>query len=309
MIEKESNFISAVAYLQEDEDNVLNFLQTITEVLENNFKKYEVIFVSNYENKIAREKIKQFKGDNEHLNIRFILLDTQQGLEECMNAGVDMSIGDFVFEFDSCYIDYDKKLIMDIYRKSLEGYDIVVASPPTKYSKLSSKIFYSIYNRFSSNKNLSTERFRIISRRAINRVSGFNKTVPYRKAVYSSAGLPISEISYEVLDKKTGRKSEDVFRKEVAIDALLLFTNIAYRFALTFSILMALFMFGTGIYTTYVYFLGNRPVKGWSPLMGVISVGFLVIFIVLTVIIKYLDLLLRLIFKRQKYMVVNIEKF
>ena len=142
MIEKESNFISAVAYLQEDEDNALNFLQVINEVLESNFKKYEIIFVSNYENKIAREKIKEFKGDNEHLNIRFILLDAQQGLEECMNAGIDMSIGDFVFEFDSCYIDYDKKLVMDIYRKSLEGYDIVVASPPTKYIKLKNILLY-----------------------------------------------------------------------------------------------------------------------------------------------------------------------
>jgi len=41
MIEKESNFISAVAYLQEDEDNALNFLQVINEVLESNFKKLE----------------------------------------------------------------------------------------------------------------------------------------------------------------------------------------------------------------------------------------------------------------------------
>ena len=61
------------------------------------------------------------------LNITIINMGFSHGLEAAMNAGIDLSIGDFVFEFDSCYMDYDKSLIMDVYFKSLEGYDIVSA--------------------------------------------------------------------------------------------------------------------------------------------------------------------------------------
>ncbi len=48
------------------------------------------------------------------------------GLEASMNAGIDLSIGDFVFEFDSCFMDFDPDVIMQVYRKSLQGFDIVI---------------------------------------------------------------------------------------------------------------------------------------------------------------------------------------
>lgn len=308
MNDKESNFISVVLYFKENETNETQFLNMIYSVLEKNFKKYELICVSNYANAIATEKVKKFKKEHEDLNISFIHLDEKQGLEECMNAGIDLSIGDFIFEFDSCYIDYDKSIVMEVYRKSLEGYDIVAAVPPARQSRLSSKMFYKIYNYFSDMKDLTTERFRIISRRAVNRVSAYNKIVPYRKAVYASVGLETSYIRYTTIKDISGEVNSDTQKNKVALDSLILFTGIAYKLSFTLSILMAVFMLSTGLYTVIVYFSKHIPVEGWAPLMGLISAGFLAIFIIMTVVIKYMDLLLRLIFKKQKYMVVKIEK-
>lgn len=67
-------------------------------------------------------------------------------------------------------------------------------------------------------------------------------------------------------------------------------------------------MLVAGIYTCITYFGQQRPVEGWAPLMGMLSVGFFGIFLVLTLVIKYLDVILKLIFQRQKYMVSSIEK-
>ena len=307
MVNKESNFISLVVYLKENENNIGNFLAMIYKILNTHFNKYELICVSNYDNKIAKEKIRVFKESHKNLCISFITLDHRQGLEECMNAGVDLAIGDFVFEFDSCYIDYDSEIVMAVYRKALEGNDIVSAIPPMKTIKLTSKIFYAIYNHFSKMKNLTTERFRIISRRAINRVSGYNKMILYRKAIYASAGLHSAQLKYQVFDKITGELPVDIQRKNIAIDALVLFTDIAYKLSLTFSGLMALFMFGSGLYTIFAYAKGGI-IEGWAPLMGLLSAGFLALFVIDSVLIKYLDLLLRLIFKKQKYMIINIDK-
>ena len=33
-----------------------------------------------------------------------------------MNAGVDLSIGDFVYEFDTTELNFDKKVIFEIYQ-------------------------------------------------------------------------------------------------------------------------------------------------------------------------------------------------
>ena len=49
-----------------------------------------------------------------------------------MNAGRDIAIGDFVYEFDDIFVDYDEKVIMDVYYKLLTGNDIVAASSKGK---------------------------------------------------------------------------------------------------------------------------------------------------------------------------------
>ena len=85
-------------------------------------------------------------------------------------------IEDFVFEFD--YIDkIDYDLIDTLYFKLLEGYDIVSAAPK-KTEKLTSKMFYKVFNASIKNGNeLKTETFRILSRKAINRIHSMNKTI------------------------------------------------------------------------------------------------------------------------------------
>ena len=61
------------------------------------------------------------------------------------------------------------------------------------------------------------------------------------------------------------------------------------------------------IYTLVIFATGH-PVEGWTTTMFVITVGFAGLFAVLTIIVKYLSLLLNLTFRQQKYLVESIEK-
>ena len=307
MINKESNFASAVIYLNGNNDNLVDFLTMIDNVLGSNFKKHEIICVNDSDDDSEISAIKEFKKTNSNATVSIVTMGFTHGLEAAMNAGIDLAIGDFVFEFDNCYVDYDEKIIMDVYRKALEGYDIVSAIPPK--SKASSKFFYGIYNKFSESEyKLKTERFRVISRRAINRTSSFSRTIPYRKAVYASSGLKVSEIKYNAITKTSGKLISDSEKNNTAMDAVVIFTNLAYKVSLFVSVIMAMFMVLTGVYTVVMYFGQNKPVAGWAPLMGLISVGFFAVFVVLTIIIKYLDVLLKIVFKKQKYLISSIEK-
>lgn len=310
MNNKESNFVSAVVYLHKGETNTYRFLNMIGGVLSDNFKKYEIICVNDETDETVIRDVHRFKTENEEAIVSIIKMGFQHGLEASMNAGIDLSIGDFVFEFDSCYVDYDSELIMSVYRKALEGFDIVVATPPQKESKISSRIFYGVYNHFSNGDlKLMTERFQIISRRAINRVSAYSKTIPYRKAVYASSGLNVYNMSYNITDVPiTGVKFDDEEKGNTAVDSLILFTNLAYKVSMIISIIMAAFMIVAGTYTVVAYFGINKPVEGWAPIMGLVAAGFFATFVILTIIIKYLDLLLRLVFKKQKYLISSIEK-
>lgn len=231
------------------------------------------------------------------------------GLELAMNAGVDMAIGDYVFEFDNCDLDFDDSIIMDIYYYSLEGYDIVSASPDKK-EKLTSRIFYKVFNIFANLPfTMGTESFRVLSRRGINRISFMNKTIPYRKAVYANCGLKTANIKYVRLENKQQLidKKEKGYRMGLAVDSLILFTEIGYRFSMTMTLVMMLLSVFMIIYSLITYFV-IHPIEGWTTIILFLSVAFSGLFGILTIIVKYMQLLVDLVFKRKHYSYESIEK-
>ena len=312
LLNKEKNFISAVIYVYNQEQEIYNFLLNLQNILNKNFEKYEIICVNDASTDGSVDQIKKFVSANKategNTAVTILNMSFYQGLELSMNAGVDLSIGDFVYEFDTIDSSYSEALIMDVYRRSLSGYDIVSAAP-RQGQKMTSKFFYLLFNKTAHTQYiLQTEAFRILSRRGINRVHSISKTIPYRKAVYANCGLKTDVIYYENADFDRKMDRETVHkRKETAVDAIILYTDLAYRVSSTFSMLMILFTAAIGLYTIGIYF-GGRPVAGWTTTMLFLAFSFGGIFIILTIIIKYMSIILRLNFNKQKYIIESMEK-
>lgn len=306
---KEKNFISAVFYIHDDENLIGYFLDNLIKVMSENFEKYEIICVNDASKDKSLEIVKSFASKLSGAVMNIVNMSYYQGREASMNAGVDLSIGDFVFEFDNIYIDYDINLIMDIYFKSLEGFDIVSAAPK-KIRLATSKIFYSIFNYATKqSSNIRTEVFRILSRRAINRVSSMSKTIPYRKAIYSNCGLKTTFILYDNnMTKFSDKKEHKSARKDMAVNSLILFTDIAYKVSIGFSAIMMLIAIFIGIYAFTIFFGNYHPVEGWTTTVLFLSLTFFGLFAILSVILKYLSVIIDLIFSKQKYIVESIEK-
>lgn len=302
---KEKNFISVVAYVHDAAGQLPNFLACIAAVFDANFDHYELILVDDASGDAGLDIIREKTGLVKNGNVQIIHMSCFQGCEMSMNAGVDLAIGDFVFEFDSLLMDYEPETIMDIYRHSLEGYDIVNAAPD-RTERWSSRIFYKLYNAFSQYQGgLRSERFRILSRRALNRIHSMSRTIPYRKALYANCGLRQDTLVYNSI--ASGHEEEKQQRWRMAIDALILFTDIGYRLALILTVGMLLFSLLVACYAVYI-FMAKQPILGWTSMILVLSVGFAGMFAVAAIIIKYLDVLLGLVFKRRTYIIRGIEK-
>ena len=303
---KEKNFISAVLYVRNNEKNIVEILEKLDNKLFEIYEKYEIICVNDFSTDLSVKNIAEFSRSSKNSVISIINMSYHQGLESSMNAGLDLSIGDFVFEFD--YIDkIDYDLIDTLYFKLLEGYDIVSAAPK-KTEKLTSKMFYKVFNSSIKNGNeLKTETFRILSRKAINRIHSMNKTIPYRKAVYATSGLKLETVYY--LPENSFKNSLEVneIRKETAINALIIFSNLAYKISLIMFLFMLVIILAVIAYTISV-FLTSNPIEGWTTMMLFIAVSFLGIFLLLAIIMKYLSIIIELVFKENKYMIESIEK-
>ena len=208
MANKEKNFVSAIVYVHNAESRIESFLSTVLEVLETNFEHSEIICVNDKSDDKSVEKIKAVSKKAKASTITLLNLSHYHGLETAMNAGADLAIGDFVFEFDRAVLDFEAQEIMNVYKSCLQGYDIVSASPDKK-QRLSSKLFYMTFNKFARLKyEMSTESFRILSRRVLNRISSMNKTVPYRKAIYANCGLKTDHLRYRVCETCGAREEE-----------------------------------------------------------------------------------------------------
>ena len=185
-----------------------------------------------------------------------------------------------------------------------------MSASPDKKQRLTSNIFYNVFNRFTDySYKLYSERFRVLSRRVINRISSMNKSVPYRKAVYANCGLKTMNVKYPAMGGGQGKedKAERKYRTELAVNSMILFTQLGYRFSVTMTVIMMLVAVFVAAYSAFVY-LFSTPVAGWTTTIFFMSFAFFGLFGILTIIIKYLQILVDLVFRRKKYSFESIEK-
>lgn len=297
---KEQNFISAVVCVTDDGDATLAFFETLRRCLEERFEQYEFIAVNADSARNGAANLRRWAASLDK-PLTLLNMSLRQSHEQCMNAGLDISIGDYVYEFDTVETPYPEDLIWEAYETAVSGSDIVAVCPRTE--RPMSRLFYRIFNAHSSAAYpLRTDCFRLTSRRAVNRVRAISETMPYRKAAYAACGLKTSVLEF---DGGMSRVRQD--RLSLAVDSLVLYTDFGYAFSVRLTLLMLLIALAELVYTVAVYLTGN-PVSGWTTTMLVLTLGFTGLFGILAVVVKYLSLLLRLIFQKQGYLVESIEK-
>ena len=297
---KEKNFISAVVYLHNDGVRAVKFFKLLTEQLDAHFEQYELIAVDDACTDDTVSLLRDWARDLTK-PLTFLHMSLFQRLEPCMNAGLDASIGDYVYEFDTTDTPYPADMIFAAYQTALTGSDIVSVCP--NRTNGSSRLFYGVFNANShSAYRLRTDAFRLVSRRAVNRVHASSEHLPYRKAAYAASGLKMTDLTFEgrIIDKGAGRFS-------LAADSLTLYTDAGFKFSAGITLIMMALALAELVYTLVIFATGH-PVEGWTTMMFVLTLGFAGVFAVLAIIVKYLSLLVDLIFKKQKYLIESVEK-
>ena len=302
MDNKEHNFVSAVIYVQKWNERALSFYKDVQNELEKHFLQYEIIVVdatdrtTEWKNEIY---LSSLQSGQKPLTILKVL--PNQSEEQCLNAGVDLSIGDYVYEFNSVQVNFPMRTLYDAYLKALEGSDIVMTCPKTE--KMTSRLFYRIFNACShSTYSLRTDAFSLISRRALDRLHMISNNLLFRKAAYATCGLKIAELEItESIDLKRMHKFD------LAVDSLLLYTDFGYKIGLGLTSLMLVLTLCLFVYALLEKLVGN-PIEGWTSLACIITFAFSGIFAIMVILMKYLTLLLRISFKKQSYLIERIDK-
>ena len=306
MENKEKNFVSAVVYLYNEGNYIESYLRGLEETLRKNFEKYEIIVVNDASTDDGIQKVKAYVSSQEGAKVTLMNMGYHQGMETSMDAGVDLAIGDFVFELEFTNTDYDWCVLMDVYRHSLEGYDIVNAKSDIDKKITIGSLFYNIMNRYANLQYpLASGAFRIVSRRAINRIHSLATRIPYRKVAYANCGLKCDTFLYDCIKKVKLRGASN--RLGLATNSLVLFTDVPFRFTIWFAIIMIVFTIGMAAFVI-ISFISNKMVADWAVVLLFMSIALSGLFVVLCLIIRYLTTLVRLNFLKRDYVFESIDK-
>ena len=307
---KEKKFISLVIYLHNVHQEVIPFFEKVIPVFEENFTQFEIVCVDDGCTDGTIGVLKEYLDSNRFsVMVNIVHMSFFHGLESAMNAGRDLAIGDFIYEFDTVVVDYSLDLLMGVYHRLLEGNDIVAAGSCGNI-RFTSKLFYALYNKTSKARGkIGPETFRIVSRRAVNRVKSIGQYIPYRKALYSNCGLNTAVLTYEPINGHAKKKKQAAGeRASLALDSFIYFTNALERVSALISGAFLILTIGVGFYIVKDFLTGVSIVEGWLSTMGFMALGFFGVFALLTIILKYLSVMLNLIFRQQRYLVADIEK-
>lgn len=296
----EQNYISVVLVVNEENKEIITKIQNINKILKNNFKNSEIVIVDNTSKNSSLESLNTL--DFKHTEIK---LPIKHRTQQALNAGTAIAIGDYILEIEDISFDIDYNKIMEMYKKSQEGYDFVFLTP--KKLRKSSKIFYNILNKYfknSFNEDISSSVMTLSSRRGQNKVAEVGKRIINRNVAYVLSGLKSSSIIVDMNYKNNRGFSENLMLMFDTLiyytDAIMLFTQ---RLAFVFFAL-----FGLGVIYSLITRIVRETVEGWASLFIVLSLGFFGIFLILSIIIRYLHHILQNSLNSKDYIYRSVNK-
>ncbi len=162
----------------------------------------------------------------------------------------------------------------------------------------------------NSEGKIGPETFRVLSRRAVNRIKSIGDYIPYRKAIYMNCGLRADVIEYHAIDIDARRKALKGRheRTHLALDSLIYFTDVMEKVSTVISALFVVISLLMGIEIIREFCMKTQAVSGWLSTMGFMSLSFMGVFILLSIIMKYLSVILKLMYRKQRYLIAGVEK-
>ncbi len=274
-------------------DDLLTFLATVERVFSSHFENYQYIIVDNHSGEDLRHHIQDYFADGLNGELSIIHLSWKHNIEDAMRAGIELSIGDLIYEFDNLVIDYDQNLILQAYEECISGYDMVTVTSKG-HRKQSSRVFYKILEIFSRDLHLISETFRIVTRRMINMSSRNKEVFSYRKANYHFTGLKGKMLHYRpASNQKSPKDTSLISRLSLAGNILIYYSSIGTMISLILSLFFLLFSVLVGVYVIISFIIYKNIQEGWSSIMLFLSLSFSGLFGILAIISKYLEVLLK----------------
>jgi glycosyltransferase involved in cell wall biosynthesis len=207
---------------------------------------------------------------------KVINLSKNFGHQIAATAGIEYATGNAVVLIDADLQD-PPEVILDLYAKHKEGYDVVYAvrkqrDGESRFKLLTAKLFYRLMRAMTSiNIPLDTGDFRIMGRNVVNVFKSMQEKHRFIRGMITWVGFSQTGLYYERKERFAGQSKYPLVKMvRFAWDAITSFSTIPLRLVSYLGFGVAFLGFLYSIYVVYLKLFTNATVSGWSSVMIVI---------------------------------------
>jgi polyisoprenyl-phosphate glycosyltransferase len=270
--------ISVIIPIYNEEGNIAVLFQRLSEVTSRLNVDTEYIFINDGSKDRSIHLIKELAEKNS--SVKYIDFSRNFGHQIAVTAGLDHCTGKVVVIIDADLQD-PPELIIDLYAKWKEGYEVVYARRRARegegfLKKFTARMFYRILKKITTiNIPVDTGDFRLIDRKVVDVLKQMPEQQKFLRGQISWIGFRQTYVEYD-RDARHAGKTGYTYKKMIrfALDGITSFSNLPLKFATITGFIVSGITFVMILYALYARFISKDYVPGWTSLMlAVLFIG------------------------------------
>lgn len=269
--------LSIIIPIYNEQDNINKLYDRLLKVILQINTSTEFIFINDGSKDNSIDLIKSLAEKDQR--VKYINFSRNFGHQIAVTAGLDKAIGDRIVIIDADLQD-PPELIIDMYNKMDEGYEVVYAKRKARkgeswLKKFTAKMFYRILKSITSvNIPVDTGDFRIMDRKIVDALKHMPEQQKFLRGQISWIGFNQTYIEYERDERNAGETGYTYIKMiRFALDGITSFSNFPLKFASICGFVVSGIAFIVMLYALYSRFISKDYIEGWTSI--IISVLFL----------------------------------
>ena len=220
--------------------------------------EYEIILVEDHSPDNSREIITEICKENKR--VKGVFLSRNFGQQYALNAGFDVSTGDYVVTLD-CDLQNPPAQIKDLYEKIQEGYDIVMTQGSHLFNKLMGYLT-------DTKQDESLAEFAIYRRKVIDAMAQMGDYRRYYPLMNQWVGFKTAKVMVNHDERTDGKESSYSMRKRIdlAVTTAVSFSTKSLRLIVYFGLIITFIAILFALFLVVKTLVTGIDVSGWVTL-------------------------------------------
>jgi dolichol-phosphate mannosyltransferase len=271
--------ISYIFPIYNETDNIELLHKTMTKVVSDLRKKYEVdfIFINDGSKDDSLEKLHVLAKNDKSVSV--INFSRNYGHQIAVTAGLDYSTADAVIIMDSDMQD-PPKVSLELINKWEEGFDVVYAQRRTRqdtfFKKLTADMFYRVLQKLADiDIPRNTGDFRLLDKMVVDELKKFKEHNRFLRGMVSFIGFNQTAVLFDRDERHSGVTGYPLKKMlKFAADGIFSFSNAPLRMIRTVGVVVATLSFIGILYAIVMKIVApDVTIEGWTFI--VISILFI----------------------------------